>query len=585
MDGKGKFLYANETTLRILGYENFNELAEKSILDVMSTNDDRKSLRSLLIDNGYVKNKTIKIHKKNNDDVIVAITLLVINNENSKDLVCDGIFEDITIQENEKISTAKLITDLKSNSFLIEQPLKNYLSPINTIDADATINETIQHLTRKKTDSLLLTKNKNDYIGIITNSDIQKRILNLKLNTDNPVYLIMSAPIVFATESTSVFDAINLCEEKNINHLVVKNEIDEITAIFKLSDIHKVLKNSLSFYIDIVRKAETTDEIKQAYKTLQFLIKPLIYSGLTVEYITQITSSFSDAVINRIINLVINQIGPPPVKFSFICLGSEGRKEETLLTDQDNAIIYDDILPENENNINEYFINLGENVCNSLNYIGYSFCLGKVMAKNQQWCQPISVWEKFFANWITTPEPQNLLDASIFFDFRTIYGEEDFTNRLKNTITNLIKQNSLFLYHLAYNTYSTKSQQVSANIISDKHNDNIDLKNAVSLIIMFARTYSFQNNIWSTNTIDRLNALKLKNIINAGTIDEILYAYNFLMRLRFKNQMMLLDNNLPLSNVLNTKNLIDIELSVLKKVLSLIPTYQNKISVDFRISS
>jgi len=586
MDNKGKFLYANETTLRILGYEDFSELAEKNILEMISNTEERKSLRSILSENGYIKNKIIKIRKKNNEDVIVAITLVVFSNENSKDLVCDGIFEDITIQETEKISTAKLITELKSNSFLIEQALKNYLSPINTIDADATIIETIQHLARKKTDSLLLTKNKNEYIGIITNNDIQKRMLTLKLNTDNPVYLIMSAPIVFVTESTSVYDAINICEEKNINHLVVKNEIDEITGILKLNDIHRILKNSLSFYIDNVRKAETTDELKQAYKALQLLIKPLINSGLAVEYITHITSSFSDAVIKRIINLVINQIGQPPVKFSFICLGSEGRKEETLLTDQDNAIIYDDIPLENENNINAYFLNLGENVCNSLNYIGYSFCLGKVMAKNQQWCQPISVWEKYFANWITTPEPQNLLEASIFFDFRTIYGEEDLTNRLKNTITNLIKVNSLFLYHMAYNTYSIKSQQVSSgNIISDKHTENIDLKNAVSFIIMFARTYSFQQNIWYPNTIDRLNALKSKNIINAATIDEIIYAYNFLMKLRFRNQIMLSDKNLPLSNILNTKNLIEFELSVLKKVLSLIPTYQNKISVDFRINT
>ncbi len=586
MDNKGKFLYANETTLRILGYDDYSELAEKSILEMISNAEERKNLRSILIENGYIKNKIIKIRKKNTDDIIAAITLVVYNNENSKDLVCDGIIEDITIQENEKIMTGNLISELKSNFFLIEQSLKAFISPIIAIDADSTIDEAIKFLARKKTDSLLVTKNKSDYIGIITDNDIQRRILALNLNTENPVYLIMSAPIISISESTSVYDALNICEEKNINHLVVKNEVEEITGILKLSEIHKILKNSLSFYIENVRKAETNDELKQAYKLLQLLIKPLIYSGINVEYITHITSSFSDAVIKRIIELCINQIGSPPVKFSFICLGSEGRKEETLLTDQDNAIIYDDIPPEKEGIVNEYFIHLGEKVCNSLNDIGYSFCMGKVMAKNQLWCQPISVWEKYFANWITTPEPQNLLDASIFFDFRNIYGEENFTNRLKNTITNLIKEHSLFLYHLAYNTYSSKSQQVSSgNLISDKHTDNIDLKNAASLIIMFARTYSFQNNIWCTNTIDRLNALKLKNIINANTIDEIIYAFNFLMKLRFKNQIMLLDNNLPLSNILNTKKLIDFELSILKKVLSLIPTYQNKISVDFRINT
>ena len=100
---------------------------------------------------------------------------------------------------------------------------------------------------------------------------------------------------------------------------------------------------------------------------------------------------------------------------------------------------------------------------------------------------------------------------------------------------------------------------------------------------MFARTYSLQNNIWSTNTIERLNSLKSKQIIEKNTIDEIIFVYNHLMKLRFKNQINLLDNNLPLSNLLNTKSLIDIEISILKKLLSLIPAYQNKLSVDFRI--
>jgi CBS domain-containing protein len=125
----------------------------------------------------------------------------------------------------------------------------------------------------------------------------------------------------------------------------------------------------------------------------------------------------------------------------------------------------------------------------------------------------------------------------------------------------------------------------SGNIISDKNAEMVDLKNAVNPIIMFARTYSLQNNIWCSNTIERLNALSSKHIINSATVDGIIFVYNFLMRLRFKNQIELAENNLPLSNILNTKNLIDIELSVLKKVLSLIPKYQNKIAVDFRITT
>jgi CBS domain-containing protein len=267
-------------------------------------------------------------------------------------------------------------------------------------------------------------------------------------------------------------------------------------------------------------------------------------------------------------------------------LGSEGRKEETLFTDQDNAIVYENVSKERELAVQVYFNNLGERVCNSLNYVGYSFCLGNIMAKNPLWCKPLETWENYFSNWIATPEPQNLLDATIFFDFRCIYGDEMLVEKLKTGIDDTIKLNPLFLYHLAFNTFNTKSPHVSAgNILSDKHGDTIDLKSALVPIIMFARTYSLQNSIWCSNTIERLVALKEKHIISDTTIDEIVFVYNFLMNLRLRNQIDLIDNNAPVSNKLNTKKLIDIELYMLKKVLSAIPDCQNKIKMDFRITT
>ena len=583
-DYKGKFIFANETTIKMLGFDDFRDLSETYILDMLINSEDRKYLRRILLKDGFVKNKVIQIRKKNAELAMVSVTLVIFNNQNSDKLVCHGIIEDITLREYEKTETNQLISQLKSNSFLIEQAVKDFITPLNTLDSDSNINDAMHILLKKETDCLLLTKNEKDYIGIITNSDIQKRVLSLQLNLENPAYLIMSSPVVYINENTSVCDALNICEEKNIHHLAVRNEIDEVTGILRINDIYKVVKDSLSLFINNIKKEATTEELKHAYKKLQLLIKPLIKSEISVKHVTNITSSFSDAVTRRIIELAIQEIGKPPVNFSFICMGSEGRKEETLFTDQDNAIIYEDVPKEKESLVNDYFNKLGERVCNSLNAIGYSFCHGNIMAKNPQWCQPISVWEKYFASWITTPEPQNLLDATIFFDFRNIYGDEEFTDRLRNTISNLVKENPLFLYHLAYNTYNTKPSQISSgSIISDKSAEVIDLKNAVNLLIMFSRTYCLQNNIWCTNTIERLNTLKIKHIINAGTVDEITFAYNYLMKIRFKNQIDLLENNLPLSNTLNTKTLLDIELSILKKVLSLVPTYQNKISVDFRI--
>jgi CBS domain-containing protein len=208
------------------------------------------------------------------------------------------------------------------------------------------------------------------------------------------------------------------------------------------------------------------------------------------------------------------------------------------------------------------------------------------MANNPKWCKPLNIWKNYFTDWITTPVPQNLLDASVFFDFRSIYGDESFTERLKRTVDSSIKDNPLFLYHLAYNTSNSKPPHIlSGNILSDKNADAVNLKTAVTPFIMFARTYSLQNNIWCSNTIERLSALKEKNIISEYTIDEIVFGYDFLMKLRFRNQAYLSENNMPLSNSLNSRNLVDPELFLLKKVLTSIPDFQNKIKADFRITT
>ncbi len=586
IDAKGKFIYANETAIRILGFDNFEELSEVNIFRLFADAADRKNLRKSLMADGYIKNKALKIYNRNKDCSIVAVSLVLFSIENSDYLICDGIIEDITSAENDKKETNNVIASLKANDFVLAQPVKVHLNAINTLDADATIGDVTHLLWKRKTDSLFLAKNKKEYLGIITNADIQKRVISLNLKLDNPAYLIMSSPVISVSENTSVLDAIRICEENKINHLAVKNESGEITGLVKHGDIYKALINSLSFYLSDIKKAQTTDALLQCYNNFMKILKPLIHCRMPVGYISTISTGFSDAVIRRSIELAIEEIGQPPVNFSFICVGSEGRKEETLFTDQDNAIIYEDVAKDKENDVNGYFIKLGEIVCNSLNYTGYSFCSGNIMAKNPQWCKPIGAWERNFDKWISAPEPQNLLDATIFFDYRIVYGDDTITEKLRETIEISIINNPLFLYHLAFNTYNTRNQHLSSGkILSDRNADIIDLKGAMVTITMFARTYALQNHIRCSNTIERLMALKERKIINENTVDEIVFAYNFLMSLRFRTQADLSDNKIPLSNLLNIRKLNDMEIHLLKKVLSAVPEYQNKIKTDFRIAT
>ncbi|MBU1009940.1 MAG: cache domain-containing protein [Bacteroidetes bacterium] len=586
IDAKGKFIYANETAVRILGFERFEEMSDIHIIDLLADTDDKKNLRKNLIRDGFIKNKVIRLHRRPGDFAFVAVSLVVINGENGGELVCDGIIEDITIAETEKRQLREMVSHLKANAFLLEQPLSNYLQPVNQLDSETTLNEVVAFFANRKTDHVLLTSQGRNFIGIITETDIQRRILTMDLHLDNPAYLVMSSPVRYAPAGLTVGGALQLCDEHQIHHLVVKRFDNETYGVFNAKDLQTMVRRSLAFFLLAVEQAQTVRQIKKAYEEVQQLIRPLINSEMAVKYITAITTSFSDAVSKKVIELALSEKGAAPAAFSFICLGSEGRSEATLFTDQDNAIIYENVAKEQEKAAKEYFLGLGETVCSALNEVGYSFCKGNIMAKNQQWCNPLSTWERYFARWISTPEAQNLLDATIFFDFRHVYGDENLTSALHETMQTAIAAQPQFLFHLAYNTYNVKTPHISSGtLLSDKHNELIDLKSAIVPIVMFARTYALQHAIPATNTIERLTAIKLRGLMNEQTIDELLFAYNFLMRLRFRNHSEQAEHKQPLSNTFYTRKLIEFEWALLKKVLSALPDYQARIKADFRITT
>lgn len=586
LDKKGKFISANETALQILGLSNFKELSDKNILELLAESEDRKYLSSVIMKNGFLKNKIIRINKKNHENVYISVSLVAYKNDETEHLICDGIFVDVSESEQQKSETNQLITHLKMSGFILDQPVNDFIKDLHILDSESDLKKVLDYLSNQETDCVFLTKNQNDVLGVITKSDIQDRILQFNLNLDNPAFLIMSSPVYSANENSSVYEAVTLCEEKKINHLLIKDQSGQPKGVFCLSDVNSVVYKSLTYILQDVKEARSAKALKKCSQKFQEIIKPVISSGIDVGYITKMISLFSDAAIKRVISLSIADIGEPPLRFAFICMGSEGRKEETLLTDQDNAIIFEEPEKENYHEVQAYFNLLGEKICNTLDFIGFYFCKGNIMAKNPMWCKPVNVWEQYFSNWISTPEPQNLLEAMIFFDFRYIYGDSELISRLKTRVLQLVKQHPGFLYHMAYNTYNVKHQHVTAgNILSEKNADLLDLKASVSPITMFARVYALQNNVDQTNTVERILTLRALNILANETADEILFAYNYLMKLRLRNQVDQIRNNLPLSNYINTRKLIEVEIQILKKVLSIIPSYQGKISNDFRIST
>ena len=345
-------------------------------------------------------------------------------------------------------------------------------------------------------------------------------------------------------------------------------------------------------YTVLIREILETDNIEEIigkHDQLPGLIHSMIKSGTKVQNITWLITTLSDAILKKLVGFALDELGPPPKSFAFIVLGSEGRKEQTLKTDQDNAIIFEDVAEGSGKPIDAvktYFLELGEKVCTWLDQAGYDFCTGNIMAKNPKWCQPLSTWKNYFSEWIHAAKPDDLLHSSIFFDFRLAYGDKDLVDSLGKYLSDSLVGWKGFFRHMTENAvYFKPPIGFFRKFIVEskgKHRNCLDIKGAITPIVDFTRIYALKNNIRETNTQERLYQLYLKKVLSRKEYNEIEQAFSFMMQLRFVQQITaIVDEDRKPDNHINPKKLSAIEQKMLKTIFKKIENIQTKLSFEF----
>jgi CBS domain-containing protein len=345
-------------------------------------------------------------------------------------------------------------------------------------------------------------------------------------------------------------------------------------------------QNSVSYLIKEIENSEDVEQLRKIHTRVPVLVNALLESGDKTQNITRIITSISDSIAYRIISLAKEDLGEPPCPFAFMVMGSEGRMEQTLSTDQDNAIVFDNVKSGKVNEARSYFQKLGERVSQNLHEVGYKLCDGEIMASNPKWVQPLSVWKDYFSEWINSSDPQSILDASIFFDFRCVYGKQGFVNKLRRHVNKAIDNKSVFFYHLAQSVVKFKPPlSFTGKIISKNHSGdhvNLDIKKIIFPIVGFIRLYALNNLLDETNTMERLRQLHLKDVITKSMYDELVLSYNYLMHLRFRFQAKSILDNLPPDNIIDINKLTQIEVTTLKKIFGEMNDLQTKLNFDFK---
>lgn len=471
---------------------------------------------------------------------------------------------------------------------LLNQTVESICNPIFvSCPKNASIQTAARLMSEGKRSAILITNGGDKYEGIVTDRDFREKVVAKSLDVSKPVETIMSSPLVSVSSNALVLEAVLMMVQKGIKHLPVVNPGGKVIGITSNQSLLKAQGQSPVSLISEIRDAGDLEKVLNRQPQISALIKDLVQGGARADHLNRVITMVSDAILLKIINFALNELGPPPAKFVFVVMGSEGRKEQTLKTDQDNAIIYEDVPARSVKEMEKYFLALGTKICGWLNEAGYKYCNGNVMAQNPKWCQPLSVWKGYFRKWIQTPEPMAVMHSTIFFDFVGAYGEMPLTNQLRRYLIELLGDRAgVFFYHLAMNSLKMKPPLgFFRNFVVEsrgEHRNTFDIKKAMTPIVDFARIYALENRVEVTNTQERLHQLFLKDVINEQEYNELTQSYRYLMQLRLVRQVTAItEEQKPPDNYINPQRLTHLEQKLLKEIFTSIEKYQQKISVHY----
>ncbi len=471
---------------------------------------------------------------------------------------------------------------------LYNQPVENVCrKDFIACDGKDTIQEAARLMTREKRSSIMIRGKDGRCVGIVTDKDFREKVAAEGLDVSQAVETIMSAPLITIPAQAPIFEAILLMIRKNIKHLAVTDAAGQVFGIISNRRLLVAQGQSPVSMIRDIREAQEPEPVFRKKSQIPNLLRDLIQSGARADHLNRMVTAIADAVLTRLIEIALDELGPPPARFAFVIMGSEGRKEQTLKTDQDNAIIYEDVPPESAPAVNEYFLTFAKKVCGWLDQAGYQYCNGEVMAQNPKWCQPLSVWKNYFRTWIRTPEPMAVMHSTIFFDFVGAYGDLSLTQELRHYLNNLLKDRAgIFFYHLTLNSLKIKPPiGFFRNFVVEskgEHRNTFDIKKAMTPIVDFARCYALEQRLEATNTLERLQQLHLKGVLNEEEYHELTQSYRYLMQIRFMRQVTaVMDEQRKPDNYIDPSKLSNIEQKMLKEIFTLVGKYQQKLSVHF----
>ncbi len=582
---KATLVEANPAMRGLLGLTPAAELVGSDWLSRIIDDDERAEVVARLNADKLLEDHHLGLRREDGSRVDVSLFAMLVDDDEGRPAHCDGVLEDITERRRGEKEREALIAQLQTSLFFLREPISEAVAPVVTVDRNDPVSHAAALMTRKRAGAVFVTDSDGAVLGIATDRDFRKRVIADGLDPASPVRAIMTAPVASISDGALVYEALVRMQEAGVDYLAVLAEGGSLKGAVRLHDIVDYQRSSSVIITESISRAASVGEIVEAHERLPGLVGAVVDSGAQVRYVNRIITSVSDATLQRLLALALDELGPAPARYAFLALGSEGREEQTLVTDQDNALIYEDPHTGDAEATAAYFLALATFVCDRLDKVGYSFCEGGVMAKNQRWNQPLSVWRAQFADWIHNADSQALLELNMLFDFRCVGGERQLARGLRAEVFEQMGAYPLFFVHFAKNALLYKPPLgVLGGIKASSSGDGpkaVSLKEALLPVADFARLYALKHRVDSTNTLDRLAELQERGVLRHETYDELVPDYEALMRLRLSRQAAALQAGRAPSNLISPEEWTSADEAKLKRLFGVTADLRKKISYDF----
>jgi len=435
-------------------------------------------------------------------------------------------------------------------------------------------------------DPTLSDEDGNSFVGITTEHDLCAKVIATGLNVESPVSEVMSTELVSLDHNAYISEAMLLMLRHNVHHLPILKNKQPIGLIEVADIIRYESQNSLLFVSSIFQQQNINDLVLLS-KQLKPCFVRMVNEDANSHMIGRAMSEIGRSFKQRLIELAEDEFGPPPVPYCFLALGSMARDEQLIVTDQDNAIILDNGYEETLHG--KYFANLSKFVCDGLAECGYSYCTGDIMATNPEYRKTHAEWEACFADWIDEPNPQALLNSSIFFDLNGVYGRVKWAEQLNAFILRRAKKNNRFLACLARNALNRKpplgffKDFVMEN--DGQHNNSINLKRrGTAPLADLIRVHALAIGSPSQNSFDRLEDIIEAGILPKSKGQDLLHAMELISLVRLRHQALDVEADSEPDNNIEPENISDFERRNLKDAFLVLSNAQNFLKYRYTAS-